>query len=151
MLVNVSSKPMSILFIANSAYFLHHYYEHLLAFFTSSGYCVSIIVPLENNAMEKDFPTDYATYFLPFFHAYQFDGFKQIKLHRELKKKLLETKPSAVLSFTFKISIAAAIVCRSLHIPFIPTFTGLGFLFMHQKIIANVSGFFLKKILILFY
>jgi glycosyltransferase involved in cell wall biosynthesis len=146
MLVNVSSKPMSILFIANSAYFLHHYYEHLLAFFTSSGYCVSIIVPLENNAMEKDFPTDYATYFLPFFHAYQFDGFKQIKLHRELKKKLLETKPSAVLSFTFKISIAAAIVCRSLQIPFIPTFTGLGFLFMHQKIIANVSGFFLKKI-----
>jgi hypothetical protein len=105
MLVNVSSKPMSILFIANSAYFLHHYYEHLLAFFTSSGYCVSIIVPLENNAMEKDFPTDYATYFLPFFHAYQFDGFKQIKLHRELKKKLLETKPSAIHSNFHRIRI----------------------------------------------
>ena len=146
MLMNVSSKPVSILFIANSAYFLHHYYEHLLLFFASSGYRVSIIVPLDNNALENDLPTDYNTYFLPFFHAYQFNGFKQIRLHLELRKILLKTKPSAVFSFTFKISIAVAIVCRALHIPLIPTFTGLGFLFMHQKIIANVSGFLLKKI-----
>lgn len=146
MLMNASSKPISILFIANSAYFLKHYYEHLLTFFASSGYRVSIIIPLEHNATEDDFPTDYPTYFLPFFHAYQFNGFKQIKLHRELKKILLKINPSAVLSFTFKISIAAAIVCKLLHIPFIPTFTGLGFLFMHHKIIANLSGFFLKKI-----
>lgn len=146
MLMNVSSKPVSILFIANSAYFLHHYYEHLLAFFISSGYRVSIIVPLDNKTVEKEFPEDCATYFLPFFHAYQFNGFKQIKLHRELKKILLDTKPSAVFSFTFKISITAAIVCRELHIPLIPTFTGLGFLFMHQKIIADLSGFLLKKI-----
>jgi len=144
--MNASSKPISILFIANSAYFLKHYYEHLLTFFASSGYRVSIIVPLDHNATEDDFPTDYPTYFLPFFHAYQFNGFKQIKLHRELKKILLKINPSAVLSFTFKISIAAAIVCKLLHIPFIPTFTGLGFLFMHHKIIANLSGFFLKKI-----
>jgi glycosyltransferase involved in cell wall biosynthesis len=144
--MNASSKPISILFIANSAYFLKHYYEHLLTFFVSSGYRVSIIVPLDHNATEDDFPTDYPTYFLPFFHAYQFNGFKQIKLHRELKKILLKINPSAVLSFTFKISIAAAIVCKLLHIPFIPTFTGLGFLFMHHKIIANLSGFFLKKI-----
>jgi glycosyltransferase involved in cell wall biosynthesis len=144
--MNASSKPISILFIANSAYFLKHYYEHLLTFFVSSGYRVSIIVPLDHNATEDDFSTDYDTYFLPFFHAYQFNGFKQIKLHRELKKILLKINPSAVLSFTFKISIAAAIVCRSLQIPFIPTFTGLGFLFMHHKIIANLSGFFLKKI-----
>jgi glycosyltransferase involved in cell wall biosynthesis len=144
--MNASSKPISILFIANSAYFLKHYYEHLLTFFASSGYRVSIIIPLEHNATEDDFPTDYPTYFLPFFHAYQFNGFKQIKLHRELKKILLKINPSAVLSFTFKISIAAAIVCKLLHIPFIPTFTGLGFLFMHHKIIANLSGFFLKKI-----
>jgi len=146
MLKNASSKPVSILFIANSAYFLKHYYEHLLTFFVSSGYRVSIIIPLDNNAMENDFPTDYDTCFLPFFHAYQFNGFQQIKLHLELRKILLKINPSAVLSFTFKISIAAAIVCRSLHIPFIPTFTGLGFLFMHHKIIANLSGFFLKKI-----
>jgi glycosyltransferase involved in cell wall biosynthesis len=144
--MNASSKPISILFIANSAYFLKHYYEHLLTFFASSGYRVSIIVPLDHNATEDDFPTDYPTYFLPFFHAYQFNGFKQIKLHWELKKILLKINPSAVLSFTFKISIAAAIVCKLLHIPFIPTFTGLGFLFMHHKIIANLSGFFLKKI-----
>jgi glycosyltransferase involved in cell wall biosynthesis len=144
--MNALSKPISILFIANSAYFLKHYYEHLLTFFVSSGYRVSIIVPLDHNATEDDFSKDYDTYFLPFFHAYQFNGFKQIKLHRELKKILLKINPSAVLSFTFKISIAAAIVCRSLQIPFIPTFTGLGFLFMHHKIIANLSGFFLKKI-----
>ena len=146
MLMNVSSKPVSILFIANSAYFLHHYYEHLLTFFTTSGYRVSIIVPLEKNAIENDLPTDYATYYLPFFHAYHFNGFKQIRLHWELRKILLKTKPSAVFSFTFKISIAAAIVCRALHIPLIPTFTGLGFLFMHQKTIANVSGFLFKII-----
>lgn len=144
--MNVSSKAFSILFIANSAHFLQHYYEHLLTFFSSSGYRVSIIVPLDNKTIEKDFPKDYATYFLPFFHAYQFNGLKQIKLHRALKKILLETKPSAVFSFTFKISITAAIICRELRIPLIPTFTGLGFLFMHQKIIAEISGFLLKKI-----
>jgi glycosyltransferase involved in cell wall biosynthesis len=144
--MKASSKPISILFIANSAYFLKHYYEHLFAYFTSSGYRVSIIVPLDHNATEDDFSTDYATYFLPFFHAYQFNGFKQFKLHRELKRILMKINPTAVLSFTFKISIAAAIVCRSLQIPMIPTFTGLGFLFMHHKIMANLSGYFLKKI-----
>lgn len=86
LLMIASSKPVSILFIANSAYFLKHYYEHLLTFFVSSGYRVSIIVPMDNNTTEYDFPTDCATYLLPFFHAYQFNGFKQFKLHRELKR-----------------------------------------------------------------
>ena len=121
--MNISSKPVPILFIANSAYFLHHYYEHLLTFFTSSGYRVSIIIPLDNNVMKNDFPTDYDTYFLPFFHVYQFNGFKQIKLHLELKKILLKTKPLAVFSFTIKISIAAAIVCRALKIPINPIYS----------------------------
>lgn len=144
--MNAPSKPVSILFIANSAYFLKHYYEHLITFFVSSGYHVSIIVPLDNNTTKDDYPKDYDIYFLPYFHSYQFNGFKQIKMHRELKKIILKINPSAVLSFTIKISIATAIVCRALHIPFIPTFTGLGFLFMHHELIAKLSGLFLRKI-----
>jgi glycosyltransferase involved in cell wall biosynthesis len=70
----------------------------------------------------------------------------QIRMLGELRKIMLDLKPMAMLSFTFKISIATALASWNLKIPHFPTITGLGFLFTHQKMMALISGYMCKII-----
>lgn len=63
-----------------------------------------------------------------------------------LRKIIRQCRPVAIFTFTFKISIATAIAGWSLNIPIFPTFTGLGFSFMHRKLRADCSGYLCKVV-----
>lgn len=134
----------SLIFIANNARFINHYYLHLIHYFKSQGFQINIIVPFheENNILKSG--QDFNLYFLKYFHAYKGFDMNQIRMLDELRKIILDLKPMAILSFTFKISIATALASWNLKTPLFPTITGLGFLFTHQKMMALISGYMCK-------
>ena len=144
--MSVSPKMPSLIFIANNARFLNHYYLHLIHYFKSQGFQIGIIVPFhkENNRLKSG--QNFTIYFLKYFHAYKGNGMNQVRMLGELRKILIDLKPVAMLSFTFKISIATALASWNLKIPHFPTITGLGFLFTHQKMMALISGYMCKII-----
>lgn len=142
----IKSQP-AIILVANSSHFLTNYYLHLINYFKSLSYHVSIIIPKSEYLKVEKFPMDCEIYYTSHFQAYTYNFIRFIRLVKELSKILYRKEILAVLSFTLKMNLAVTLVCNFRKIPFIPTFSGLGFLFSHQKYLTYLSGLTCKFLL----
>ncbi len=144
--MSVSPKLPILLFVANHLHFLNHYYLHLIEYFKLKGYQIMVMVPLTKENDRLNNGQDFKIHVLKQYPDNNNDTLNTLKMVTEIRKGIIEMKPIAIFTFTFKISIATAIASRNLRIPVYPTLTGLGFLFTHQKIMALISGYFCKFI-----
>lgn len=136
---------MPVVFVANQAHFLIHYYIHLLQYLQSKGYKIIIVVP-----HKKDHP--YKALKFPIFYARHDKGFQvnylnPLRIFLEMRQLITDIKPVVILTFTLKISVQTVLACESLKIPLIMTITGLGYLFARNRLVSSVSGYFLKPVL----
>jgi glycosyltransferase involved in cell wall biosynthesis len=139
------STTMSIVFIANHAHFLNHYYIHLLDYLESKGYQIIIVVPHPRENQYKGFA--FPIYYLKYYNKMQLNHLYPLRICSELRQLIIDIKPAAILTFTLKISIQTVIACRKLKIPLMMTITGLGYLFTRNSIVSFISGYFLKSFL----
>jgi glycosyltransferase involved in cell wall biosynthesis len=142
----ISPKIPCILFVANHVHFLNHYYLHLIDYLKAQGFQIGIIVPFNQGNNNLITGQDFTLHVLKYFNSYKNDSLNHFRMLAELREIITKSKPYAILTFTFKISIATALASWNLRIPLFPTLTGLGFLFTHQKMMAFISGYFCKLI-----
>lgn len=136
---------MPLVFIANQAHFLNHYYFHLLQYLQSKGYKIIILVPLQKDSPYKTL--EFPIYYLRHYYDFQVKYLNPFKIYGEMRQLIIEIKPVAILTFTLKISVQTILACERLKIPLIITITGLGYLFARNKLVSSISGFFLKLVL----
>ena len=138
----ISPKIPCILFVANHVHFLNHYYLHLIDYLKAQGFQIGIIVPFNQGNNNLITGQDFTLHVLKYFNSYKNDSLNHFRMLAELREIITKSKPYAILTFTFKISIATALASWNLRIPLFPTLTGLGFLFTHQKMMAFISVLF---------
>jgi glycosyltransferase involved in cell wall biosynthesis len=122
-----------ILVLANSCWHIYHYHLALLLQLQQQGYTLAIAAPDDpyRKLLKKAGLTNYHPLYQ--LEAHNRYPWKEAQLLWEIFAIIRREKPALVLSYTIKPNLYGSLAAAWLQIPIVPTLTGLGYTFLHQK------------------
>ena len=133
------SKYKTIALVANSTWNIHNFRLNLLDRFVEEGHDVIVIAPVDEYIEYKE---NYPTVKHVALRSLDRDSTNPIKdliLIAELTRKYKRLKPDLIIHFTNKPNIFGAIAARRAKIDSIAIVTGLGYAFIHNGFIKQIT------------
>lgn len=130
---------MHIALVANSTWNIHNFRLNLLDKFLAEGHEVTVIAPVDEYIEYKEKYPSVKHVRLRALDRDSTNPFKDLLLLLELTRKYKRIKPDIAIHFTNKPNIYGGIAARRAGIKSIAVVTGLGYAFIRQGWIRNVT------------
>ena len=132
-------KYKTIALVANSTWNIHNFRLNLLDKFVDEGHDVIVIAPVDEYIEYKENYPKVKHIALRSLDRDSTNPIKDLILIEELTRKYKRLKPDLVIHFTNKPNIFGAIAARRAKIDSIAIVTGLGYAFIHNGFIKQVT------------
>lgn len=133
----------TIAVVANNCWNIYNFRQPLLKAYAQAGYRVLVIAPVDEYVKYLD--THYFARHVPLRHLRPQgkNPLRDLLLFLELWLILRREKPDLLLTYTVKPNIYGNLAARWLGLRSIPTLTGLGYVFLHDSLLARLArGFY---------
>lgn len=132
-----------LLFTANTSFFIYNYLSGVLIAFKEKGYEVVLAAPEDeySKVLRKE---GFRCIPIKSIDRKGANGFKDIKLMKELYNIYRLEKPDLVLHYTIKINVYGTFAAKLAGSTSVCTVTGLGWLFTEKSIKTAIGGFLYK-------
>ncbi len=127
-----------ILVLANSYWHICHYHLALLQFLKQQGYYIVTAAPFDPYQLQLQKAGLNSHRNLQHLVPHNRNLFKEGLLLWEIANLIRSEKPDFILSYTIKPNLYGSLAAKWLGIPILPTVTGLGYAFLHQKGITHL-------------
>ena len=125
-------------FSANTAWGMYNFRAPVLSHFICKGYRVSVIVPYDE-VYSKCLEELGCRVYSIVLNSKGTNPFKDIGLLLQYRRLFREIKPDMSITYTIKPNIYGSMAANSLHIPYLPITTGLGYVFLSQNVVSLVA------------
>ena len=137
---SIISKYKTIALVANSTWNIHNFRLNLLDKFISEGHNVLVIAPVDQYIEYKEKYPKVKHIALKSLDRDSTNPIKDLILIEELTRKYKRLKPDLVIHFTNKPNIFGAIAARRANIDSIAIVTGLGYAFIRNGFIRQITS-----------
>jgi glycosyltransferase involved in cell wall biosynthesis len=122
-----------ILVLANSCWHIYHYHLALLQFLQQQSYYIVTAAPFDSYLPQLQKAGINAHHNLQHLAPHNRNPWKEGLFFWEIIKLIRKEKPDFILSYTIKPNLYGSLAAKWWGIPILPTVTGLGYAFLHQK------------------
>lgn len=129
---------MKLIFIGNTAWSMYNFRRFVFQHFIQQKHEVIVIAP-EDRAYQQLLVDLGCRYFPLQLEGKGHNPFNDIKTMLQIRSILKKEKPNCCFFYTIKPNIYGSLAASSLHIPYVPITTGLGYTFLTDNWISKIA------------
>lgn len=134
---------MKLLFIGNTTWSMYNFRRFVFQHFIQQGHEVIILAP-EDRTYQQLLADIGCKYYMLELEGKGHNPVKDIKTIFQIRAILKSEKPDCCFFYTIKPNIYGSFAATSLHIPYIPITTGLGYTFLTSNWIGKIAKILYK-------